>query len=606
MDSKYILQNNYRPRDRSAIRARGGSAGPYAAKAPLASFLLDFFNNGGTGITPSRGGAAPTFTRATIATITDQDLVVRQVLSGEVRFGGFRRVRNLLTFTEAFSNAAWVSTIGGTGAAITKTDNFATAPDGTLTAGRLQADRGAGNTLADFSFMRQSEATNSVKNESVWLKSNTGASQVVVLVVSGTTVTVTTAWQRFSVQKTLGATPFDLGAQGTLTAQTIDILVWHPLFEDVIGQSNQNPGEYQSVNVLSTPYQGANVDGVRYFPYLNGNTVASNVVTEANGAAISSSILGGYLPEPAATDLLTARADARDMTTASWVLGATMSRARTQVGADGVANKANLITGGAVAATNIITTTITAAASSRTFSALVKRGTGTGTVRMSQDGFATNTDITALINSSTFTLVQIAQSQLNAQLGFKIDTNGDTLIIDWNQFSAGDLTGLINSRIPDTITTRNVDNLVYATTGWLNAASGTLYAEWFNPNLSATSMIAELSDGTTNNTINIYIGTITTAKADVYVATVNQSALTAVSITGAAVAKAVHMWQTNDFAGYANNTTLGTDVSGTIPTVTQFNVGGRVGGSLVLGHYIRKMAYYPPRLASSVGQSLTV
>jgi hypothetical protein len=184
-----------------------------------------------------------------------------------------RRVRNLLTFTENFSNAAWSSTIGGTGAAITKTNNFGTAPDGTTTAARLQCDRGAGNTLSDFSFMRQSEATNAVKVESVWMKSNTGASQTVVMTVSTTVVTVTTSWQRFSVQKTLGATPFDIGAQGTLTAQTIDILVWHPMFEDVTGQSNQNPSEYVSVGVLSSPFQGANVDGVAYFSTLNGNVV---------------------------------------------------------------------------------------------------------------------------------------------------------------------------------------------------------------------------------------------------------------------------------------------------------------------------------------------
>jgi hypothetical protein len=166
------------------------------------------------------------------------------------------------------------------------------------------------------------------------------------------------------------------------------------------------------------------------------------------GSFIDGGNKGGFLPEPAATDLLTARADARDMTTANWTLGATMTRARTSVGADGVANKATRLTGGAVTATNIITTTITAAASSRTYSVLIKRITGTGPVRITQDNFATSTDISSLINSSTYTLVQINQSQLNAQLGIKVDTNGDAIDADWNQFSAGDLTGagIINSR----------------------------------------------------------------------------------------------------------------------------------------------------------------
>jgi hypothetical protein len=164
------------------------------------------------------------------------------------------------------------------------------------------------------------------------------------------------------------------------------------------------------------------------------------------GAFIDGGNKGGFLPEPAATDLLTARADARDMTTANWTLGATMTRARTSVGADGVANKATRLTGGAVAATNTITTTITAAASSRTYSVLIKRVTGTGPVRITQDNFATSTDISSLINSSTYTLVQIVQSQLNAQLGIKVDTNLDAIDADWNQFSAGDLANFLSLR----------------------------------------------------------------------------------------------------------------------------------------------------------------
>lgn len=58
---------------------------------------------------------------------------------------------------------------------------------------------------------------------------------------------------------------------------------------NVTGVTNQNPSEYVSVGVLSAPYHGANVDGVKYFNTLNGNTVSSNVVTEATGAAIRAS-----------------------------------------------------------------------------------------------------------------------------------------------------------------------------------------------------------------------------------------------------------------------------------------------------------------------------
>lgn len=47
---------------------------------------------------------------------------------------------------------------------------------------------------------------------------------------------------------------------------------------------------------------GANRDGVRYFPYANANSVSSGVVTEAQGAALTT--LKGYLIEGARTNIL--------------------------------------------------------------------------------------------------------------------------------------------------------------------------------------------------------------------------------------------------------------------------------------------------------------
>ena len=56
--------------------------------------------------------------------------------------------------------------------------------------------------------------------------------------------------------------------------------------EDVTGQSVQTPSEYVSTNVLnSTPYHGANVDGVKYFD------------TDINGIAIPENTLKGYFEE---------------------------------------------------------------------------------------------------------------------------------------------------------------------------------------------------------------------------------------------------------------------------------------------------------------------
>jgi hypothetical protein len=45
--------------------------------------------------------------------------------------------------------------------------------------------------------------------------------------------------------------------------------------EDVTGQSVQTPAEYVSTNVLSSPFHGAMVDGVKYFDTdISGNQLS--------------------------------------------------------------------------------------------------------------------------------------------------------------------------------------------------------------------------------------------------------------------------------------------------------------------------------------------
>jgi hypothetical protein len=103
-----------------------------------------------------------------------------------------------------------------------------------------------------------------------------------------------------------------------------------PQAENVTGQSNQNPSEYVSNGVLSSPFHGYFVDGVKYFSYQNGNTVASNVVTEAQGAAITGTI--GYLAEGARTNL---QKQNRTLTTAPWKNQGTPAATQNATGIDG-------------------------------------------------------------------------------------------------------------------------------------------------------------------------------------------------------------------------------------------------------------------------------
>jgi hypothetical protein len=198
----------------------------------------------------TKGQGVATFTRATTATLTDFEGLLKIAKANEARFEGARREENLIPST-------------GTGSASLA---VAAAKTMTLPAGDYVFSMGIGTGTATFS--------------------GTG----------GATGTLTAnATNRTSVLKTITAGTFIVtGSVATL----IDLQV-----EQVTGQTNQNPSEYVSNGVLSAPWHGAGVDGVKYFTTQNGNTVSSNVVTEATGTAIAESTLKGIQIETSNTNL---------------------------------------------------------------------------------------------------------------------------------------------------------------------------------------------------------------------------------------------------------------------------------------------------------------
>jgi hypothetical protein len=140
---------------------------------------------------------------------------------------------NLLTYTEDFSNPAWlVNTTSGTGA-VAKTPNYSVAPDGSTTACRVVASR----TGADYALMRQIVTSGRPINlVSAWLKSNTGVDQVIVFGSSSLSfevVTVTSTWTRIpgAIQSPHWSLAFlDVGVGGA-SDNAIDVSIWHPQLE---------------------------------------------------------------------------------------------------------------------------------------------------------------------------------------------------------------------------------------------------------------------------------------------------------------------------------------------------------------------------------------
>lgn len=151
--------------------------------------------------------------------------------------------RNLLTWTEDLTNVVWTRPTSGTGVAAVVTQNFGVAPDGTLTAIRVQLDKGVGTAGGDFSGIQQgSGGTIGQTTGSVWIRTNDSSTRFVTLRLNSITsaLTVNGVWQRISVTEATTAF-WQLILRGTYgTSDTADLLIWRPQLE---------PGS------TATPYQ---------------------------------------------------------------------------------------------------------------------------------------------------------------------------------------------------------------------------------------------------------------------------------------------------------------------------------------------------------------
>lgn len=309
----------------------------------------------------------------------------------------------------------------------------------------------------------------------------------------------------------------------------------------------------------------------------------------------------GLLIESAATQLVTPLASVRDMTNAAWVK-VNMTAAKTATGADGVANSATTLTATAGTATTL--QTLVAAATSRTYSALVKRRTGTGTIILKQ-GTAT-LDITALINSTTYTLVQLPDNELNVAFGFQINTNGDAIDVDYNQFEAG---AIATSRIPDTGATRGADTASITLGSWYSSTAGTFYVEYEQPfSTGLTRYVLSTDDGSggISNGVEIYASSSVT-HFDVYSSTVQTANLSLASPVAGSVTKTAIALKANSAVAYQNGVaaTINTPMT-SMPVGSNILFVGSIAGGNQAGSYIRTINYYPNALNAATSQRLTL
>lgn len=247
-----------------------------------------------SGVPSFPSSVALSFARASTANVADFDGVSRLGLTGEMRFGGASRVRNFFTYSQYFSNAAWVKTTVA-GSSYANTDAA-----GGSTAVKIVVDNAVSVTGSNNQGSLTGTASIPAATDTVVVSCVAKAGEAYVLriregAVSGrrtafnlndgtlsyeggataanffSTITpLTDGWYRCTVRYTASATgqnwQFKGCGAGTNTTGdgTSGLYVCFAQLEDVVGAAAQTAGEYVATNVLSTPYYGAYVDGVKY------------------------------------------------------------------------------------------------------------------------------------------------------------------------------------------------------------------------------------------------------------------------------------------------------------------------------------------------------
>jgi hypothetical protein len=144
---------------------------------------------------------------------------------------------------------------------------------------------------------------------------------------------------------------------------------------------------------------------------------------------------------------------------------------------------------------------------------------------------------------------------------------------------------------------------------WYRADEGTLYAE-ASYNADTNGVIAFIAAGSFSNFINIAREpTLDRFQADYFSGGSRQALLnlaTNSALVGVA-GKAATAYKVDDFAGVANAGSAVTDTAGLVPAgVNRLSIGFvDVGNAQHLNGTLRKLAYYPKRLANAELQAIT-
>ena len=176
------------------------------------------------------------------------------------------------------------------------------------------------------------------------------------------------------------------------------------------------------MNGLTTPSEYIKTEAAsvqKVFPTTNGNTIASNVVTEASGIPLD--------PLPQVVDqgaLTNSQIYSNDLTTIEWTATDVTVGDQDVDGITGEPNTACTLTATAANGT-VIANAVTKASATQATKWYLKRKTGTGDIELSVDGGTTWQTVTVTDEFIPFAMDQAAVT--DPEIGIRIVVNTDAV-----------------------------------------------------------------------------------------------------------------------------------------------------------------------------------
>lgn len=306
--------------------------------------------------------------------------------------------------------------------------------------------------------------------------------------------------------------------------------------------------------------------------YFDASGVLQTAAVDAPRWSYSGGKIVGLICEPAAINYCL---NSRNL--AAWTL-ASASATLTATGLDGSANSASRLS--ATSANGRCYQVAGIVGTSCVWSVYVRRVSGTGTVRLSVDNFASTTVVSV---TASWTRVQMV-GVTGSHIGIQIDTSGDVIEVDCCQLES---TGVLPSSpiiTTGATVTRSPDVLTMAAPV-VDPIDGALVFDGQMLRLPASSSAALVSATAGTSAATFSVTSAGVLRADYTTASVLQASINGSTIAAGATVSMALTWASNDVR-LATNGALGTpDVSASMGSGTSGSItigSGSGGSSLVI------------------------